>query len=170
MAISKAILRLRQILDIEEESCRREMEAAQRDHSMLLLALADAGTQQRAGRCLAVQGMAHGVLPDRLAGIEIAQSGERRAAALRERIEESLRLVEKQRAAYLSKRVERRQAEELVNQAHQQEAQEAERHAQQSLDDWYSARSSVETVKQLAGKMPSADPHSQKSPELIRVD
>jgi len=45
--------------------------------------------------------------------------------------------VARLRQEFLGKRVERRQAETLIEKTEAQDAIEAGRHAQQALDDWY---------------------------------
>jgi flagellar biosynthesis chaperone FliJ len=56
------------------------------------------------------------------------------------RIESSTRAVDELRAAFLEKRVERRQAETLVEEAEARDAIESGRRTQQSLDNWYLTR------------------------------
>jgi hypothetical protein len=137
MAVSKALQRLLRILNLEEEMHRRELDAAQRDQALLTRALTAAGEQERRGRQLTTLGAERNELPDRLAGLEEVHAGGRRAIALQLRLAQASQQVSELRAAFLSKRVERRQAETLVDHAEEREVIEANRRAQQSLDDWY---------------------------------
>jgi hypothetical protein len=79
-------------------------------------------------------------LPDRLAGIEETHTADRYAAILKPRLAAKKLDVVSLREDYLSQRVERRQAETLIQETEAQEAIEAGRRSQQVLDDWYSSR------------------------------
>ena len=94
---------------------------------------------------------------DRLAGIEETRAALRCASALKPRIAAAAADVMDLRAEFLAKRVERRQAETLIEEAAARDALEASRRSQQSLDDWYlnryrgAARAEANTPQPPAG-------------------
>jgi hypothetical protein len=148
MAAAKSLERLLRIFGLEEELHHRDLESAQREQASIARALDGAREQERRGRRLTIHGVECDELPDRLAGIEEVQAGKRRAMELELRMAQISQRVEELRVAYLEKRVERRQAETLVNNANEREAVEADRKAQQSLDDWYLTRVPVKNLAQ----------------------
>jgi hypothetical protein len=75
-----------------------------------------------------------------VAGLEEGRSATRRAAALRPWIQDAGEEVAALREAYLAKRIERRQAETLLQKAEAAGSREANRRNQQALDDWYLSR------------------------------
>jgi hypothetical protein len=83
---------------------------------------------------------ATGELPDRLAGLEEVEAADRWQRGLTPRIAEGEREVAGLRAEYLARRVERRQAETLVEESEARAALEGERKSQQGLDDWFRNR------------------------------
>jgi hypothetical protein len=140
MAISRALLKLVRIRDLEEEQCRVVLESALGDLNMLRRAQAGTVERDRRGRLLLNASAHSGELPDRLAGIEEMCAAIRLALVLAPRIEDTEQDVENLREDFLAKRVERRQAETLVEEAETQAALEGERRSQQSLDDWFRNR------------------------------
>jgi flagellar biosynthesis chaperone FliJ len=140
MAVSRALRRLLRIRDLEEEQCRLALESAVGELNRLESALTAAGERGRRGRRL-IDASAHtGELPDRLAGIEEIQAASRFAAVLVPRIAEVEQNVADLRQAFLVKRIERRQAETLIQETEAKDAVEASRREQQALDDWYRNR------------------------------
>ncbi len=137
MAIANSVRRLRRILDLEEELRRRELESAQSELAQRERALTVCGEREQNGRRWLVAGLQSGDTADRLAGMEEIKTGKRYAAALQPYIDQSAVRVEECRAAFLEKRVERKQAETLVEAAEARETVDANRRAQQWLDDWY---------------------------------
>jgi hypothetical protein len=77
---------------------------------------------------------------DRLAGLEETRSAGLHVIALGPRIDAKQVEVATRRQEFLAKRVERRQAETLIEETEAREAIETDRRGQQSLDDWYSSR------------------------------
>ena len=122
MAVSRALRRLLRIRDLEEEQGRTALESAVGDLSRLQQALAS--TTER----------------DRLAGLEETRAADRMALALSPRIEEAEGGVAALREEYLARRVERRQAATLVDEAEARDALEIERRSQMALDDWFRNR------------------------------
>ena len=137
MAVPKVLRRLLHLLNMEEEMRRRELESAQGELARFETAMKAAGQQERKGRQLITSGVLGEDLRDRLAGLEEVDAGIRRGSVLQKHIEMSTLLVEERRAEFLAKRVERRQAETLVEAAEAAEKVEVNRRTQQSLDEWY---------------------------------
>lgn len=136
MAVPNSVRRLLRVLDLEEELRRRELESAQYERTRREQALTMCGERERSGRRWLVAGLQSGDMADRLAGMEEIQTGKRCAAALKPHIDQSAVRVEECRAAFLEKRVERKQAETVVDAAEARETVAANRRAQQWLDDW----------------------------------
>jgi len=65
------------------------------------------------------------------------------------------------REDFLGKRVERRQAETLIQETEAQDAVEADRRGQQTLDDWYSSRLYREAAESEPPESTGAKPASQ---------
>jgi len=150
MAISRALRRLLRIRDIQEEQSRLALESALGELHRLEHALAVTNERERRGRSLVQAGVQTGQLEDRLAGLEESRSAGIHAAALAPRIDGMGEEVAERRREFLSKRVERRQAETLIQEAEAQEASEAERRGQQALDNWYGSRLYRESDKEGA--------------------
>jgi hypothetical protein len=147
MAVSRALRRLLNIRGIEEEQSRLALDAAVGELSRLQHAQEAAAEQDRRGRRL-VQMSAHsGELPDRLAGLEETRAASRCGAALAPRIADAELDVAASRQEFLSKRVERRQAETLIQESEARDAVEAGRRGQQGIDDWYGSRLCREQAK-----------------------
>ncbi len=102
--------------------------------------MAAASERDRRGRRLVETSARTGELADRLAGIEETRAAKRLAAALAPKIAESELDVAGLRQEFLARRIERRQAGTLIQEAAAQDAIEAGRHNQQGLDDWYGNR------------------------------
>jgi hypothetical protein len=79
-------------------------------------------------------------LTDRLAGLEETRAAGRGDLALAPRVADAEQDVAGLREEYLASRVERRQAETLIQEAEARDAHDAERRAQQGLDDWFRNR------------------------------
>jgi flagellar biosynthesis chaperone FliJ len=140
MAVSRALRRLVRVRDLEEEQCKMALESAMGELNRLENALASSTERGRQGQRLFQVSACNGELPGRLAGIEETHTSKRYATVLTPRIEAKKRDVTSLREDYLAKRVERRQAETLIQEQEVQEAIEAGRRGQQVLDDWYSSR------------------------------
>jgi hypothetical protein len=147
MAVSRSLRRLLQIRDLEEEQSRLALESALGELSRLESALTATIERDRRGRRLVEASARTGQLPDWLAGLEETRSASRQAGTLEPRIDATKEDVTARREEFLFKRVERRQAETLIQETEAQEAVEAARHGQQTLDDWYSSRLYGERAK-----------------------
>jgi|SRR5581483_1422544 len=156
--VSRTLRRLLRILELEEEQSRRVLESAVNELQRLERALNVAAERERRGRRLIAASAESGELTDRVSGVEESHAAMRRAALIAPWIEDAQREAEALRQAYLAKRVERRQAEALIQKAESREAIEAGRRNQQALDDWYLNR-----VHRTAGAEPNRDATSVKA-------
>jgi flagellar biosynthesis chaperone FliJ len=140
MTVSRAFRRVLRIRELEEEQSRLALEFANGELNRLEHALTATVEREHRGRRLLAASVQTGQLPDRLAGIEEARSAVSQAVVLMPRIENSKEKVIIRRQEFLLKRVERRQAETLIEESEARDTIEAERRGQQSLDEWYSSR------------------------------
>jgi flagellar biosynthesis chaperone FliJ len=140
MAVSRALRRLLRIRELQEEQSRLALESALGELHRLEHALTAAMERKRRGRSLVQASAQTGELTDRLAGFEETRSASLHAAALGPRIDGMGDEVTDRREQFLLKRVERRQAETLIQETEAREAIEDGRRGQQALDDWYSSR------------------------------
>ena len=136
MAVSRSMRRLLQVLEIQEEECRAAMESARAELSRLERALTRNVERERGGRRLVAVSATTGEITDRIVGIEETRTAKRVAAALAPRIREVEAAVNERRSQFLGKRIERRQAETLIEETEALDRVEAERRAQRDLDDW----------------------------------
>jgi hypothetical protein len=137
MAVSRAMRRLLRMLEMQEEQCLAQVEAALADLRQLESALTAAGDQDRAGRRMISASAATGETVNLLAGLEECRAARRREHMLRPRIVEAQRTVNIRRGELLNKRVARRQAETVVEKMDAADASEANRKIQRELDDWF---------------------------------
>jgi hypothetical protein len=140
MAVSRALRRLLRIRGIEEEQSRLALDSALSELNRLERALESTSERDRRGRLLVAMSARTGELTDRLAGIEEMRAADHLAAALTARIEDAQLDAAALRREFLDHRLERRQAETLIQEAEAQEAIEADRRVQQGLDDLYGNR------------------------------
>lgn len=140
MSVSRSLRRLLRIRDLEEEQLRTALESAMGELHSLENALTYAKIREQKGIELLRSGVRDGELDQRQAGMVEAYAGQRTAAALVPRIVLAQENAEDIRQEFLEKRVERRQAETLIESAQALEAVEAARKSQDALDDWYRAR------------------------------
>jgi hypothetical protein len=139
MAVSRALRRLLRIRELEEEQSRLALESALGELHRLEHALAATVERERRGRSLIQASAQTGELTDRLAGFEETRSAKLHAAALGPKISGMGEEVTDRREEFLLKRVERRQAETLIQETEAREAIVDGRRGQQALDDWYSS-------------------------------
>jgi flagellar export protein FliJ len=140
MAISKALGRLLRIRALEEEQRRAELESAMGELETLKRALKAAGESQRQGIARVGASAVSGAIVDRQAALVDTQAARRRAQALAPRIAVSEQEAAGRRQDFLEKRMERRQAGTLVEEAETREEIESDRRSQRAVDDWYAAR------------------------------
>jgi hypothetical protein len=132
--------RLLRIRELQEEQSRLALESALGELHRLEHVLSATFERERRGRSLLQSCAQTGQMTDRLAGLEETRSARLHAAALGPRIDGMGDEVMDRRQEFLSKRVERRQAETLIAEIEAREAIVDGRRTQQSFDDWYSSR------------------------------
>jgi hypothetical protein len=147
MAVSRALRRLLRIRELEEEQNRLVLESALGELNRLERALAATLVREREGRKLVEASARSNQLMDRLAGLEEARSAGLHAIALGPRIDAQQAEAAARRLDFFAKRVERRQAETLIEETEAREAIEAGRRGQQSIDNWFSSRQFREDAK-----------------------
>ncbi len=140
MAVSRAMRRLLQVLEIQESECRAAMESARAELSRLEQAFARGVERERGGRRLVVASATSGEVTDRIAGIEESRTAQRIAAALAPRIAEAEAAVHTRRREFLGKRIERRQTATLIEETEALDKVETGRRGQRDLDDWFLSR------------------------------
>jgi hypothetical protein len=140
MAVSRALRRLLRIRELEEEQARVALESALSDLHRLEQAQASALAQDRRGRRLLESSVRSGEIGDRQAGLAEIESGGRRARTIAPMLTDAQQEVGGLRAEFLAQRVERRQAETLIEEAEARDALDGERRSQQGLDDWFRNR------------------------------
>lgn len=141
MAISRALRRLLSVRQLEEQQSRLELESAVAELQERQAALMHNAERNSTGRRIFSTGVRNDMLTDRLAGIEEQRASARHAVRLRERVNEADQRVQILRDSYLATRIERQQAQTLIEEMAERDAQEALRRAQQDMDDWYRGRS-----------------------------
>jgi len=137
MAASRSLRRLLCIRELEEEQSRMALEMALGELCRLEEALRGAVERERRGRGLVAASAHGGEVMDRLAGLEEARMAKKDAEVLTDWVDAAELDVAGTREAYLARRVERRQAETLIEEAEARGRLEAGRREQQTLDDWY---------------------------------
>jgi len=140
VAVSRALRHLLRVLEMEEDQHRLRLETGLGELGQLQRALAVTDERDRCGRRLVGESAHSGELFDRLSGVEETRAARRLADALKPRVTEAEEVVAGLRQEYLAKRVERRQAETLVEKAEAEEAMEADRRSQQMLDERFLSR------------------------------
>lgn len=158
MAVSHALRRLLCIRELVEEQDRLALESALGELNRLEGALKVTAARDRRGRELVSGSAQTGELPDWLAGLEESRAASGRAKSLSLRVEVAEREVAGLRESFLARRVERRQAETLIQETEATDAVESARRAQQALDDWH--RSRIFRTKVTAGQTDESDSHS----------
>ncbi|MGA2249474.1 hypothetical protein [Terracidiphilus sp.] len=154
MPVSSALKRLLRIRDLEQEQHQRALESALAELRQLERALEQAAARQRGGRT----GFTASVLDqslemdrnpeqnssrkplERQSALTETTIGKRHALALAPRLLRAAAQAALRRQEFLSKRIERRQAETLIEETEAADALEANRKGQKSLDDWYLSR------------------------------
>lgn len=137
MAVSRALARLLRIRLLEEEQSRLALESAMAERNRLEHARLAAIERQRRGRGLVILSAHNGELPDRMAGMAETSFGAMRQVALTPRVLEAETVAAARREEFMGRRVERRQAETLVEEARSTDAEKDARRSQQDLDNAY---------------------------------
>jgi hypothetical protein len=137
MPVSRAFERLLGIRKLQEEQERLVLESALKDQRDLEAARNAASQRERQGRALVGESARLDRLEDRQAGVVQATAARRLGWFLAPRIAKAQEKSMRKRQSFLEKRVERRQAETLIEKNAAAEAQDSDRRNQQALDDWY---------------------------------
>lgn len=145
MPVSRALRQLLRIRELEEEQSRLALELAVSELRRLEQALDASAQWDRRGRGLIDASARSGALTDRLSGLEESRAAGRLKAALTPRIAEEEQEVAALREKFLERRVERRQAETLIEESEARDEIEAGRRHQMALDDWHRSRRRRET-------------------------
>ncbi len=140
MSVSKSLRRLFGIRAIEEEQNRVALESANAELRALKNGLETARARARLGRELATRSASSAEITDRLAARIETEAAERLATALLTRIAVGQAHAARLQRAYLDKRVEKRQAGTLIDEAEAEDVAMAERRGQQNLDDSFGVR------------------------------
>jgi hypothetical protein len=139
MAVSRTLRRLLHVRDVEEEQLRMALESAFGELRSLEQARVSFVSRERAGRQL-LAASAHTIeTADRTAALVEVRFAARCAESLVSRIVAAESIVMHARQAYLAKRIERLQAQTLIEEAQAQDAIESGRSIQRALDDTYGA-------------------------------
>ena len=136
----KPLERLLKIRGAEEEQRRRALQAAEAKLNSLEQARESALEMEKKGRARMVEGLISGAVAERQSGAVESASGQRRARILGAHIAAAENETAASRQAFLEKRIERRQAETLVEEVGAREAMEAGRRGQRDIDDWFGTR------------------------------
>jgi hypothetical protein len=137
MAVARSLKRLLHVLELEEEQRQIALQAALGELHRLERAIDAAGVRERGGRQLITASARSGELEDRLAGLEEARAGLRIRDVLTPRAADAAHVALERREEFLAKRIERRQAETLIESAEAQAELEASRRRQGALDEWF---------------------------------
>ena len=157
MAVSRAMRRLLRVRELEEEQRRLALESAAAELGKLNSMIQFTHEQARRGRQLITQSAVLGEVHDRLVGIEEIRTSERYQQVLVPRIAEQEKIVAERREEYMEKRLERRQAETLIEEAKKVEELENSRRAQMALDDWFSNKLYREGAQQESSSKRAAE-------------
>ncbi len=133
----QTLRRVQSIREAEERQLRAQMELALADLQRLQDALKLALERMKLARALVASSVASGEQIDRIAALEETTTVERRMKILPARIAEAETEVVSIRQEFLSKRIERRQVECLLDEARAREATEINRKSQSMLDAWH---------------------------------
>lgn len=136
MAVSKTLLRLLRIRELEEEQRKLALEAELARLHRLDAALGISNARRQRGRALLRTGDAE----DRLAAVVEIEAAQREASILERHRTETEQESERLRTLFLEKRTERRQAEGLIETAQSRDQMQERQRAQQRLDDWHASR------------------------------
>lgn len=135
--MSRALKRLLRVRSLEEEQQRAALESALAQLHWIERSLEECAARERRGRQLAVTA---DDTAERLAGRVEIETAQRTERALLSRRVDAQREAALRREAFLHKRIERRQAETLLQEAEARRDAVAAHRAQQGQDEWHAAR------------------------------
>ena len=167
MPVSRPLQRLLRIREIEEEQCRLALESAAGELHRLEAALAVSNERERKARRLVGAALENGDVTDRVAGKVEGNAARNASAVLRPGIAATESQVAERRGALMQKKVERRQAETLIDERIAVAAVEEIRHEQRGLDDWFRSRRVSDGGKQ-AEMTAGSEEHKRSEPGETR--
>jgi hypothetical protein len=157
MAVSRGLRRLLRIRGLEEEQNRVALESAMGELHRLESVLEIQKARECKGRALIGSSAYSGETSDRQSGLVESDAGRRAGMVVAARIAGAQVETARLRERFLEKRVERRQAETLIEETEARDAVEAGRKSQQSHDDWYRARA-FRQQQEAVSKSETAEP------------
>lgn len=137
MAVPRTLKRLLRVLELEEEQRQTALQSALGELHRLERAIDTASDQERTGRQIVTAGVLKDEFEDRLAGLEQARAALHARDVLMPRAADARVVAAERREEFLAKRVERRQAETLIESVEAQEELIASRRRQAALDEWF---------------------------------
>ena len=137
MSGTRTLKRLLRVLELEEEQRQTALQSALGDLHRIENAIDAAGTRERVGRKLVNFGILHNEVEDRLAGLEETRAGSHAREILIPYRAQAAEIAAVRREEFLAKRIERRQAETMIESAEAQEELENSRRRQAALDEWF---------------------------------
>ena len=140
MSRAKTLRRLLRIRELQEEQKRQQLDAALAKLTSLQKTRDAAGEMQRRGRRLVGSSILSGEIIDRQAGLMQTEFARRRARTLAPQIASRQKETIELRWEFMEKRLERRQAEALVELDDVREKVESGRRSQRNIDDWFGAK------------------------------
>jgi hypothetical protein len=136
VAVSRGLRRLYKLRNIEELQKASLFKLAVVELDQLKNAVEAAHNREGNGRTLVTRSVMTGETQDRLYGIEEIAAAVQISAVLESRLRSATEKVERIRSEFLNKRLEKRQAEILLQSALDRAADLAQRKMQLSLDEW----------------------------------
>lgn len=140
MALSNPLRRLLRIRELEEEQSRLALEAALSEVTRIDSALTTAAERAKGGRRLVTSSARTGCLTEKIAGLEECRMADLASGLLNVQLAEVEERAAQLRERFLALRVQRRQAETLVEQSNRRIEAERLRRQQQDLDEWHRSR------------------------------
>jgi hypothetical protein len=137
-------MRLHSLCLVEEQQRHDQLNIALAELRRLQEAAEENRQRMRRARALISSAVRSDTLVDRRAGLEEVALADRRTKWFVEKIRTAEQRCIQAREHYLSKRVERRQLETLLDAERQRAIREESRRSQQQLDEWFRSRSSEE--------------------------
>jgi flagellar biosynthesis chaperone FliJ len=135
MVIAPGLRRYLRVLVLEEEQTQAAFETVSAQVRALEQRLKAAANLERSGRQLIAVSAWSGEALDRIAALEQIATARRAISALRPILAEAIEVASRRRQTFLDKRVQRRQAETLVQEAEARAVVESSRRDQQSMDE-----------------------------------
>jgi flagellar export protein FliJ len=137
MPVSPALKRLLRIRELEEELSKSALESAVAEREHFRRKLAMAVESNRSGRRLWGESVHAGDCESRHAAVEEMRLAAQLTGLASAKLVAAEKELNRRRENYLATRTVRRQAETIIDEAEQRDAQVALRRNQQELDEWF---------------------------------